>query len=48
MVYENKGFNAPGWDGKYKGNELPFGTYYYVIEPGSGRKPMTVYTTIIK
>ena len=48
VVYQANGYNAPGWDGKYKGKELPFGTYYYVIEPGSGRKPMTGYVTIIK
>jgi len=46
-VYESIGYNAPGWDGKYKGKALPFGTYYYVIEPGSGRKPITGYVTIV-
>jgi gliding motility-associated-like protein len=48
VVYEANGYQAPGWDGKYKGKDLPFGTYYYVIEPGSGRKPMTGYVTLIK
>jgi gliding motility-associated-like protein len=47
-VYESNGYRAPGWDGTYKGKPIPFGTYYYVIEPGSGRKPMTGYVTIIK
>ena len=48
VVYEANGYQAPGWDGKYKGKDLPFGTYYYVIEPGSGRKPITGYVTLIK
>jgi gliding motility-associated-like protein len=47
-VYESNGYKAPGWDGTYNGKPIPFGTYYYVIEPGSGRKPMTGYVTIIK
>ena len=47
-VYESKGYRAPGWDGTYNGKPIPFGTYYYVIEPGSGRKPITGFVTIIK
>ena len=47
-VFESKGYKAPGWDGTYNGKPIPFGTYYYVIEPGSGRKPITGYVTIIK
>jgi gliding motility-associated-like protein len=46
-VYETHGYSTPGWDGRYKGQVLPFGTYYYVIEPGSGRKPITGYVTIV-
>ncbi len=46
-VYESLGYNTSGWDGKYKGKVLPFGTYYYIIEPGSGRKAITGYVTLI-
>ncbi len=47
LVFESYGYNTP-WDGRYKGTELPFGTYYYVIETGGGRKPQTGYVTIIR
>lgn len=46
-IYESLGYKVPGWDGKYNGKKLPFGTYYYVIEPGSGRKPITGYVTLL-
>ena len=36
------------WDGKYKGKPLPVDTYYYIIEAGNGREPVTGYVTIIK
>lgn len=47
LVFESRGYDQP-WNGTYKGKPLPIGTYYYVIEPGSGRKPYTGYVTIIK
>ncbi len=47
LVFESKGYTKP-WDGSMNGKWLPFGTYYYVIEPGNGRKPVTGYVTIIK
>ena len=47
LVFESKGYIKP-WDGTLNGKSLPFGTYYYVIEPGSGRKPVTGYVTIVK
>ncbi|MDB5198660.1 MAG: hypothetical protein JWO92_623 [Chitinophagaceae bacterium] len=46
-VFESKGYSAP-WNGTMNGKTLPFGTYYYVIEPGNGRKPVTGYVTLIK
>lgn len=47
LVFESNGYNTP-WDGTYKGKPLPVDTYYYIIEPGSGRDPITGYVTIIK
>ncbi|MBK8610904.1 MAG: PKD domain-containing protein [Chitinophagaceae bacterium] len=47
LVFESLGYNTP-WDGKLKGKPLPFDTYYYIIEPGSGRDPITGYVTILK
>ena len=47
LVFESKGYTKP-WDGTMNGKSLPFGTYYYVIEPGNGRKPVTGYVTLIK
>lgn len=47
MVFESRGYNTP-WDGTLKGKPLPFDTYYYIIEPGNGRDPITGYVTIIK
>ncbi len=47
IVFESHGYNQP-WDGTYKGKPLPFDTYYYIIEPGNGRGPITGYVTIVK
>lgn len=46
-VFEFRG-RYKAWDGKYKGNPLPMDTYYYIIEPGSGREPATGFVTIIR
>jgi len=46
-VFESKGYKQP-WDGTLNGKSLPSDTYYYIIEPQSGRKPITGYVTIIK
>jgi gliding motility-associated-like protein len=46
-VFESKGVYK-SWDGTMKGKPLPFDTYYYVIEPGNGRDPVTGYVTIVK
>jgi gliding motility-associated-like protein len=47
LVFSSKGYNIP-WDGTLKGKPLPFDTYYYIIEIGSGRDPVTGYVTIMK
>ncbi len=46
-VFESVGYSTP-WDGKYKGKELPAGTYYYVIDLKNNNKALTGSLTIIK
>lgn len=47
QVFQTVGYGSP-WDGTINGKLLPVDTYYYIIEPESGRKPVTGYVTIIK
>ena len=54
-VYTTNGIlvwrSTPGnisWDGRYKGRDLPIGTYYYVIKMPGADKPITGYVTIIR
>jgi len=46
-VYTSIGYPTP-WDGRYKGANLPTGTYYYIINPKSGRKQVSGYVAIIR
>jgi len=46
-VYSSVGYPVP-WDGTYKGSGLPPGTYYYIINPKSGRKAISGSVTIIR
>ncbi len=41
------GYSVP-WDGRYKGADLPVGTYYYIINPGNGRSKIAGPITIIR
>ncbi len=47
LVFESRGLYK-AWNGRYKGKALPMDTYYYIVEPGSGRDPQTGYVTLIK
>jgi len=47
LVYRSVGY-VNNWDGTSNGKVLPFGTYYYVIDPKSGRGKIAGYVTIIK
>ncbi len=47
LVFESRGYKIP-WNGTIKGKTLPIDTYYYIIEPENGRKPVTGYVTIVK
>ncbi|MDB5005218.1 MAG: hypothetical protein JWQ34_3443 [Mucilaginibacter sp.] len=46
-VFSSNGYTIP-WDGKFDGRSLPFGVYYYIIDPKNGAKKMTGSLTIIK
>lgn len=46
-VYYSKGYANP-FDGNYNNRPLPVGTYYYIINPNSGRKSITGSLTIIR
>jgi gliding motility-associated-like protein len=48
LVFQSTGGYKKPWDGKVGGKPLPFDTYYYIIEPGNGRAPITGYVTIVK
>ncbi|WP_207427454.1 PKD domain-containing protein [Pedobacter sp. SYSU D00535] len=46
-VFSSRGYPNP-WDGRANGADLPAGTYYYIIEPKSGRKPVSGYVSIVR
>lgn len=46
-VYRSVGYSKP-WDGTSMGKPLPAGTYYYIIDPKSGRAKISGSVTIIR
>lgn len=36
------------WDGRFKGQDMPLGVYYYIIEPNNGRNKYTGSITLIR
>lgn len=47
IVFTSNGYKEP-WDGKYKGSDMPVGTYYYIIDLGIGEKELTGSVTIVR
>ncbi|MFZ9719533.1 MAG: gliding motility-associated C-terminal domain-containing protein, partial [Chitinophagaceae bacterium] len=47
LIFRSIGYPTP-WDGTFKGQKLPAGTYYYVLDPKNGRKRVAGYVTIIR
>jgi len=47
LIYRSIGYTKP-WDGSFNGKPVPAGTYYYVIDPKSGRQKQAGYITIFK
>jgi gliding motility-associated-like protein len=47
MVERFVNYTSP-WDGKINGKDAPLGTYYYIIDPKNGRKPIAGFVDIIR
>jgi gliding motility-associated-like protein len=47
LIYHSNGYPSP-WDGTIIGKPVPVGTYYYIINPKNGRKPLTGYVDILR
>jgi gliding motility-associated-like protein len=47
QLYQSVGYSKP-WDGRVGGKDLPIGTYYYIINPEGGRKPIQGSVTILR
>ena len=50
LIFSTANYSSNKWDGKYKGKELPVGTYYYVINLNSDlhKDPITGPITILR
>ncbi|WP_316794631.1 PKD domain-containing protein [Pedobacter frigoris] len=46
-VFHSVGYSSP-FDGNFKNEALPVGTYYYIINPRNGRKNVTGSLTLIR
>ncbi|MEO6523525.1 MAG: PKD domain-containing protein [Mucilaginibacter sp.] len=47
LVFSSIGYNTP-WNGRYQGQDLPVGTYYYIINPKHNLKILSGSVTIIR
>lgn len=47
LLFRSVGYSTP-WDGKWKGQPVPAGTYYYVLDPKNGRNRIAGYVTILR
>jgi len=47
LVYHSTGYDKP-WDGRFNGQSLPVGVYYWIINPKNGREQINGSVTIIR
>ncbi|MCU0321828.1 MAG: PKD domain-containing protein [Chitinophagaceae bacterium] len=47
QVFKSLGYKVP-WDGTFQGKPLPVATYYYLIETGTGRKPISGWVLLLR
>jgi gliding motility-associated-like protein len=49
LLFSVQGYHdGSRWDGRARGKEAPVGTYYYIVIPYPGAKPLTGHVTIIR
>lgn len=49
LLFSTVGYDSGSWwDGRARGKDAPVGTYYYVVVPYPGAKPITGHVTIIR
>ncbi len=49
QIFYSKGYSSEKrWDGRFNGEELPIGTYYYVVDLNDGSAPYKGPVTIVK
>lgn len=46
-LFSSRGYGTP-WDGRYRGEDLPVGTYFYVIDPRNGHPVRSGSVTILR
>ncbi len=46
-IYHSDGYSK-AWDGTIKGNPVPIGTYYYIVNPKNGRTILSGYVDVIR
>jgi gliding motility-associated-like protein len=46
-VFYSEGYQDP-WDGKHNGNDVPEGSYFYIIDYGDGSEPIKGVITVIR
>jgi gliding motility-associated-like protein len=47
LIFRSVGYSA-SWNGTFHGSPVPIGTYYYLINPKMGRKPIAGSVTIVR
>ncbi|HBS86863.1 MAG TPA: hypothetical protein DEA97_09915 [Bacteroidales bacterium] len=47
MIFESNGYNEM-WDGTYNGQEMPHGSYVFILDLGEGSEPINGIVTIIR
>jgi gliding motility-associated-like protein len=47
LIFKSTGYNQP-WDGRYNGQNVPAGTYYYIISLGGTSLPISGYVVVLR